>query len=1390
MEVADGLARKARFRGDDAVRVVSLSLAPVRTVRIGNIIADAPELGQEFRTECDSHADMCVISDNTALIIHDFQRPTNVYGFKEDVESVTLCKTVSGVIAYDHPANGETYYFIVHQALLIPEMKTNLLSTMQLRDNGIRVNDEPKHMVPTPTDENHAITIRADNPGEKDFIIPLSLHGIISYFTSRKPTRAEFENADEEHRIELTSETLEWDPKSDHYRQAEEAMIDDQGMLREDRQPDWTVDRVVAALHTLPQPDTPANLFGKALEATVECTVGALSAVRGKAIDAATLAKRWGVSLKVAARTLGATTQNIVRTVLHPTLSRRFRTNDRQLRYRRLQHDMFTDTLESKQTSWFRQNKYAQVFATSFGWARVFPMKQKSEAHEGLSLLAQRDGVPPLMVMDNAKEQTMGQFRKKAKEMNCRVKQTEPYSPWQNACEGAIRELKRGADRKATKMQSPSKLWDHCLELEGYIRSHTALDQYQLKGEVPETIVSGQTADISPFVEFGWYEWVMWWNTTSGYPEPREELGRWLGPDPDVGPALCSKVLKSNGQWIYTSTYRRLSEEELRDPKKREERAEFDRAVKEKLGGPDEFVDPDAKTPEYQLYEDDFEGTHVGIPDIDGVTPEINDEYIGAEVNLPYDGDMVAGRVTRRARNQDGELEGTSNANPILDTRVYQVEFPDGGVKEFSANAIAENMYAMCDADGHQHMLFDSIVADMVDENAVQKGDRFVIKNGKRYRRRTTIGWKLCVRWKDGSTSWERLADLKESFPIQVAEYAISRGLQHEPAFEWWVPHVLKKRDKIIKAVNSRYAKRNHKFGVEIPKTVAEAYALDEANGNTLWHDAIQKEMGAVRVAFAIMGEDEQPLPGSQYMDCHMVFDVKLDGFKRKARMVAGGHMVDAPSVMTYSSVVSRETVRIAFTYAALNDLEVKASDVQNAYLTAPCEENVWTVLGPEFGEDAGKSARVVRALYGLKSAGAAFGRHIADCMRHLGYKPCKADTDLWMKRMVRPDDGLEYWAYVLLYVDDCLCIHHDGEAALRELDKYFPMKKGSIGDPDVYLGSKIRKVKLPNGVEAWASCPSKYVQEAVGNVEAYLAKEYGGRKLQRRATSPWPTDYVCELDTSPELDAAKANYFQSQMGVLQWMVELGRTDIACEVSKLSSHLALPREGHLDAVFHVFAHLKLHHNSRMVFDPSYPQIHGEFHDHDWKGFYGDVKEAIPLDAPEPLGKDVDLRLYVDSDHAGDKLTRRSRTGFIIYLNSAPVVWMSKKQPTIETSVFGAEFVAMKHGMETLRGLRYKLRMMGIPISGPSYIYGDNMSVIHNTQRPESTLKKKSNSICYHAIRESVAMGECLTAHVRSEDNPADPFTKIMFGTKRKHLVSMTLYDLYDHDHGGKRLRSV
>jgi hypothetical protein len=140
-------------------------------------------------------------------------------------------------------------------------------------------------------------------------------------------------------------------------------------------------------------------------------------------------------------------------------------------------------------------------------------------------------------------------------------------------------------------------------------------------------------------------------------------------------------------------------------------------------------------------------------------------------------------------------------------------------------------------------------------------------------------------------------------------------------------------------------------------------------------------------------------------------------------------------------------------------------------------------------------------------------------------------------------------------------------------------------------------------------------------------------------------------------------------------------------------------------------------------------------------------------------------MMCDSDHSGDKRTRHSHTGFLIFCNMALIDWVSKEQATFETSVFGAQFVAMKHRIEKLQGLWYELCMMGVPLMGPLFIYADNKSQVTNSTRPELTLKKKCKSICYHAVQESVAMGESLILYINSEENLSDLITKVTHGSK-------------------------
>ncbi len=203
---------------------------------------------------------------------------------------------------------------------------------------------------------------------------------------------------------------------------------------------------------------------------------------------------------------------------------------------------------------------------------------------------------------------------------------------------------------------------------------------------------------------------------------------------------------------------------------------------------------------------------------------------------------------------------------------------------------------------------------------------------------------------------------------------------------------------------------------------------------------------------------------------------------------------IEAPATITYASVVSHETVCLALTVASLNDLDVKVGDVLNAYITALVKEKVWTILGPKFGHDSGKSAIIVHALYGLKSAGAAFRAHLTSFMRQMGYTSCKTDPDLWPKAVTRPDDNVHYYAYILCYVDDILCIHHDPMSVMNEINAYLPLKLSSVGDSDIYLGAKLKKTLLPNGVMTWGLSPFKYVVQAVKNCQLHLTEKLAGR--------------------------------------------------------------------------------------------------------------------------------------------------------------------------------------------------------------------------------------------------------------------------------------------------------
>jgi hypothetical protein len=602
---------------------------------------------------------------------------------------------------------------------------------------------------------------------------------------------------------------------------------------------------------------------------------------------------------------------------------------------------------------------------------------------------------------------------------------------------------------------------------------------------------------------------------------------------------------------------------------------------------------------DYLEYDPDFQEEFDNIVNDPGIseadkdfTPDVFDNtYLNMELAIPRESNGPEfARVTKCLKDKYGLPIGRANNNPMLDTRMYEVEYLDGHKASIAANAIAENMFAQVDDKDNRHVLFEEIIDHRTDGTEVKQQDAFLTtRNGNKRRRETTKEWEILIQWKDGSTTWVSMKDIKGSYPVQLAEYSTQRRIAGEPASAWWIRNVLQKRNRIIVKLKTKYWVRTHKFGVKIPKTVKEAKLFDEENGNTLWWDAICKEMKNVRPAFEVWdkGVSELP-PGYQKITCHMILDVKMgENFRRKACFVADRHKTKTPAVMTCSSVVLRDSVRIALTIAALNDLDIMACDIQNVYLTADCQEKCWTAAGPEFGSEAGLPMIIKKALHGLKSSCAAFRAHLAETLDAMGYKPSYADPDVWLRPAVKPD-GFKYYEYILCYVDDVLSISADPKKTMRRIQEDFKLKDDKIAEPDVYLGATIAKMSLDNGETCWTMSPEQYVKAAVTNVVEDLAKH--GKRLPSKCVTPFSCNYAPWLEETPELKAGGVQRFQELIGQLWWAVDIGRVDILLETSLLSRYLAMPRVGHLEQAFRIIGYLKTHPKRKIGFDPSHPEI--------------------------------------------------------------------------------------------------------------------------------------------------------------------------------------------------------
>jgi hypothetical protein len=351
----------------------------------------------------------------------------------------------------------------------------------------------------------------------------------------------------------------------------------------------------------------------------------------------------------------------------------------------------------------------------------------------------------------------------------------------------------------------------------------------------------------------------------------------------------------------------------------------------------------------------------------------------------------------------------------------------------------------------------------------------------------------------------------------------------------------------------------------------------------------------------------------------------------------------------------------------------------------------------------------------------------------------------------MRESKGL--YEYVATYVDDLCIIMREPLSLIKTLEGApYDLKFKGTGPLKYHLGCGFEKGE--DGILQMN--PLKYIQKMEQGFKLMFNEEMSGK-----FHSPLEPNDHPELDTSELLEADEVQKYQSLIGSLQWLITLGRFDIQTAVMTLSSFRALPRRGHLERAKRICKYVSKFRFFTIKFKPLAPDLSmfDNSKPNSWESIYGEGKEDLPQDAPPPLGKPVTLVHFFDASLMHDVITGKAVTGTVHLANGTPVMWHSKKQATVETATYGAEFCAGRTCIEQVVDLRNTFRYLGVPVHQTSYVFGDNKSMIDSAVFPHSRLHKRHNILSFHYVRCMISKGFISLNHVPSEDNLADIVTK-------------------------------
>eukprot|EP00536_Pseudo-nitzschia_multiseries_P014239 jgi/Psemu1/38033/gm1.38033_g len=512
-------------------------------------------------------------------------------------------------------------------------------------------------------------------------------------------------------------------------------------------------------------------------------------------IDCERLAKTWNISFKKAEQTLKVTTQKALRNLQLPLMKRlptqRFRNK------RVAPGTWYTNAWHAKTTSIMRQEKCAHVFTNGKGFEVFIPIQGKSQAHQGLKIFIHEVGIPEHLISDGAPEQ--GSPRTYKTHWNSIVKQNhihqtfiQLHCPFQNRAEQAIGHLGNAIITKTAKKKSPKHLWLFCGELCAKIRQMTASSSPSSLGRTPSVLVHGNRPDITLYTTSEWYDFIFWYDKGDSSTHGVARLGRWLGPcGSKIGGGDCFWILTESAIPISTNSIRPVKEFEWRDRDILRRMESIDKSIESKIGDDvkdnasffnenypepsgELFDEQPARSPDLKL---EMAEPEASVEDIDEY-----DEYLGNEVIIERNDERLRCIVKDRVCDLQNQPIGFRNENPILDTRLYKLQLPDGTIEVYTANIVAESLYSSVDDDGRMFTLLDELIDHEQDNTALSDKEATTIaKNGRSSHKPTTRGWRILASWKDGSESLCKLSDVKESFPVQLTEYAVNNQLQKLP---------------------------------------------------------------------------------------------------------------------------------------------------------------------------------------------------------------------------------------------------------------------------------------------------------------------------------------------------------------------------------------------------------------------------------------------------------------------------------------------------------------------------------------------------------------------------------------------------------------------------------